>query len=612
VTNVVVTPATPTANQPVTVTATITGQTSAVLRYRIDFNAEQTVTMTSAGTPDSYQANIPGAAAGHLIRYRVSATNAAATTLVPRVDDTIVYRGVVVPHGVTSPLPVIEWFIAPSDYNQMVANPTQDIVRIGAIAYNGQVIDNVEMNIKGHASQSAPKVSWKFHTPSGYDLSMPGLLIDPVDEFDLQADWSDKSHGRAIVSWEAYQRAGVVNHQMFPVRVQRDGAFQGEYSLQDTFDGTWRKREGYDTAQFYEAETGAFGTKPVNVQFSKKSPDETDFAPITAFVNGVRSTGTAQRSYLLGNADLPQMINYAVVTAIIEHVDSSSKNFYLSQDPVSGRWSILPWDLDHTIGNGCCQVTSTFVTPAEPGDNTSALMRALLAQPEWRTMYFRRLRTLVNDLLATGRMEALYDARVGPAQSTAELDYAVWPYTGSPITFAAFRKRLFNSIQARRNVFAADSRVPANQPAAPPMVISEIQHSPTGGDGAEFLELYNPGTQAIDLSGWTLSGAVNLVVQPGTVILPGGRMTLVSNDPTFRATYGSTVFVGDRYSGNLPPSGTLTLTRPDASLADQVAYGGAGWPVPTNGQSLQLVDPSSDNNNGSNWTLSSGGGNPGQ
>ena len=609
VTNVVPSTTSPTANQPVTVTATITDQTSAVLRYRIDFNTEQTLTMAANGD-GTYSATIPGAAAGHLIRYRIQATNANATTSFPRTDDTIVYRGVVVPHAITSPIPVVEWFIADSDYNFMVANPLEEIVRFGAIAFNGQVIDNVEMNIKGHASRENPKVSWKFHTPQGYDLSMPGLLIEPVDEFDLQADWADKSHGRAIVSWDAYQRAGIVNHQMFPIRAQRNGSFQGEYSLQDTYDGTWREREGYDDKQFFEAETSAFSTRPINVQFSKKAPDETDFAPIAAFVNGVRLTGNAQRDYLLANADLPQMINYAVVTAITEHVDSSSKNFFMSQDPVTGRWSIIPWDLDHTLGSGCCQVNSTFVTPAEPGDNTSALMRALLAVPAWRDMYFRRLRTLVNDILATGRMEAVYDARVGPAQSTATLDFAAWPYPNNP-TFAQQRTRLFNDIQSRRTVFANDARVPGNQPAAPDMVIDEIQHSPASGDTAEFVELYNPGSTAIDLSGWTLSGAATLTVQPGTVILPHAAMTFVSNDPAFRTAYSPTVFVGDRYTGALAPSATLTLTRPDTSVADQVTYGGAGWPTPTSGQSLELQDLAADNNDGANWALSAGSGTPG-
>ena len=97
-------PAVPAAGQPVVVSATVTGQSSVTLRYRIDFAAEQTLTMAPSG-PDTYSATIPGAAAGHLIRYRVEATNATATTRSPRVDDTINFRGIVVPHGITSPIP---------------------------------------------------------------------------------------------------------------------------------------------------------------------------------------------------------------------------------------------------------------------------------------------------------------------------------------------------------------------------------------------------------------------------------------------------------------------------------------------------------------------------
>ena len=609
--NLVATPSTPAANQPIVVTATISDQTSAVLRYRLDFAAEQTLTMTPVGD-GTYTATIPGTTAGRLVRYRVEAANANATTRLPRIDDTVVYRGVVVPHGVTSPVPVWEWFISPTDYTTMTNNPTTEIIRYGAVAYGGTVYDNVEMEIKGHASQNDPKVSWKFKTPSGYDFDMPGLFVEPVDEIDMQADWSDRAHGRSILSWDAYQRAGFLPHTMFTVRTQRNAAFQGIYNLQETYDGTWREREGYDDDQFFEAETSAFSTRPANVQFSKKAPDTTDFAPIAAFINGVRLTNTtSRRNYLLANADLPQMINYAAVTAIVEHHDSSSKNFYLTQAPETGRWSLLPWDLDHTLGNGCCNVDSNFVTPAETGDNTSALMRAILAEPQWRDMYFRRLRTLVNDLLATGRMEALYDARLGPAQSVATLDYAAWPYPGNPVSYTTFRKRLFDDITARRNAFASDPRVPGNQPVSPNMVIDEVQHSPSGGDTAEFVEIANPGSQAIDLSGWTMSGAIDLTVQPGTVILPGAAMTFVSNDPGFRSAYGGSVFIGDRYEGNLGATGTLTLSRPDGSVADEITYGGDGWPVPTGGQSLELTDLGADNNDGASWALSTGSGSPG-
>ena len=82
ITGVTATPAQPQANQPITISATITGQDSAVLRYRINFGPEQTVAMTGAA-PTPFSATDPGTAVGNLIRYRVEATNAVATTAAP-------------------------------------------------------------------------------------------------------------------------------------------------------------------------------------------------------------------------------------------------------------------------------------------------------------------------------------------------------------------------------------------------------------------------------------------------------------------------------------------------------------------------------------------------
>ena len=53
------------------------------------------------------------------------------------------------------------------------------------------------------------------------------------------------------------------------------------------------------------------------------------------------------------------------------------------------------------------------------------------------------------------------------------------------------------------------------------------------------------------------------------------------------------------------------LSRPDATVADTVDYGGAGWPVPISGQSLELVNLAGDNNDPANWGLSTGAGTPG-
>lgn len=612
ISNMTASPSVPAANQPVTVTATITNFIGAALFYRVDFGSEVSMALTSDGN-DQYSAVLPGVAAGHLLRYRIEATNSAGVTKAPRVDDTIQYQGVEAAPGVTSSIPVLDWFIRDADYNFFVNNPQTTETRPCVLAYGGVVYDNASVNIRGQISRTAPKLGWTFDLPHNHDLDMPGVLIEPVDTFAMEANWSDHSHGRQILSYDSYGEAGVVHNEAFPIRTQRNGQFQGLYIYLDKFDGTWRDREGYSNDQFFKAEHQAFdnSVRP-STRYTKENPDDGDYNPVVSFVSGVNLTGSAMRNYLLANADIPEMINHAAATAIVQHVDSATHNFYLSQNPDTGRWSIIPWDLDHTWGNTCCNVNSPFVTPAEPGDQTSLLMRDLLSQPDWNQMYFRRLRTLVDQILVSGHLESEYDATMGPAQPEAALDLAKWAPGNTSWTYPKQRTKLFNDMNARRAAFAADPRVPAAQSLDPNIVINEIQHSPTGGGNAEFLELYNPSaTEAVDLSGWSISDAINLTIQPGTVILPHGFMVFAANDPTFRNTYGTNIFLGGVYSGGLSSHETITLVRPDGTVDDQVAYGGAGWPQPTSGQSLELIDPSSDNTVGSNWALSAGQGSPG-
>ncbi|MGA8246063.1 MAG: lamin tail domain-containing protein, partial [Nocardioides sp.] len=611
ITGVSASPQQPAANQAVSVSATITGLTGATIFYRTDFGAEQSKPMTSGGG-DSFTASLPGVPAGHLLRYRIQATNAAGTGRFPRVDDTITYQGVVAADGITSAIPELQWFISDADYNQITQNPTQSIDKPAVLAYNGVVYDNVTAGIHGNVSRTAPKPNWQFVMPKDHDIDLPGLAT-PVDNFLMQSEWADHSHGRSQLSWETYRESGSVDTQAFPIRTQRNGSFQGLYTYQDQFDGTWRDRQGLSDAQFFKADHSVWDeNKLLTTRFEKKNPGDSDFTPLRAFMNGVESSGTAQRNYLLGNADIPEMINYAAATAIMQSSDAAAHNFFFAQDPTTARWSIIPWDLDKTWGHTCCGVNSTFVTPDEPGDPTNNLMHAILSQPDWRQMYFRRLQTLVGHVLAPGALESYYDTHVGPAEATAALDMNAWP-TKPWMAWDRQRTALFTAIQSRRSVFASDPRMPGAQSANPNIVINEIQHSPTGGNDAEFLELYNPSaTEAVDLSGWRIADAVDLTVQPGTVILPHGFMVFSSNDPVFRTTYGSTIFSGGSYGGHLSSGETITLTRADGSVDDTVAYGGTGWPQPTSGQSLELLNPGSDNSDPANWALSvAPGGTPG-
>ncbi len=320
-----------------TVTATITGQTSATLRYRIDFNAEQTLAMTNSGG-DTFTATIPGAAAGHLIRYRVEATNAITTSRSPRVDDTINYRGVVVPDGVTSAIPILRWFIADADYNAITGSPTADIIRPAVLAYGTTVYDNVSVNIRGQGSETTPSPTgssrWRRTTTS----TCPGC-------------WSSRSTSSpcrpTTATWRTAARSSASTPSSGPAsstpRCSPSAPSATAPSRGSTTTSTCTTAPGASarattTTSSSRPNINAFdSTVPLaNRRFEKKAPEDTDYAPLQAFLDGVALTGTAERNYMSANADLPQLINYAAVTAIIQHVDSSTKNFYLAQDPGTG------------------------------------------------------------------------------------------------------------------------------------------------------------------------------------------------------------------------------------------------------------------------------------
>lgn len=103
--------------------------------------------------------------------------------------------------------------------------------------------------------------------------------------------------------------------------------------------------------------------------------------------------------------------------------------------------------------------------------------------------------------------------------------------------------------------------------------------NPAVDDGdAEYFELINPNAFAVDLSGWQVSGAVELTFQPGTVMRAGTSMYVTHKVQDFRArtippTGGQGHFIQGGYDGKLSPDGeTIYLFDNIGYLIDSVTY----------------------------------------
>ncbi|MCA9198083.1 MAG: DUF4347 domain-containing protein [Planctomycetales bacterium] len=600
ISDITINPGQPLPNQAFTISATIADATVANLTYKIGFGADQVVAMTNVGG-DVWQATVPGQEAGALVRYRIDSDVAVA----PFAGDTINYFGVVVSPTdiVGNTLPVFQWYVDPVQYDELVTDLYLTNTKIPTvIAYGDQVIDNATVRVRGSGSREFPKKGFKFELPDGYLLDFGPLANTPVDEFGIVSDFADWSGTSAQISWEIFNAETDSLTSTFFTRVEQNGDFYGVYRFQELYDGTWRTANGFDDGQFYQAEEGAFS---VVDGFDKKEPDDGDYTPILAVRDVLLSAPSSSKTaWLYDNVDIPAAINHMALSVLVRHYDQFYHNFYVAQDGSTERWSVVEWDLDLTwrdayaIGSGL-----DVITPDEIG---AEFMDAIWEVPEFQAMYWQRLQTLVdkylgNDGLIDRRAELI--AEIGTTNSA--LDVQEWGR--ADVSGSYWTTEWQQAINARRAIFANESRLPGGSLTNPNIVINELHYNPAGTD-AEFIELYNASSQAVDLSGWQIDG-VGLTIASGTVILPGDYVVFTDADSQFRNQTVGNIYVGGQYSGGLSGGGeAITLFDANGNIIDEVTYDDAApWPTEPdgNGFSLALLDPALDNSVASNWAASS-------
>ncbi|MCA9449537.1 MAG: lamin tail domain-containing protein, partial [Candidatus Omnitrophica bacterium] len=151
-------------------------------------------------------------------------------------------------------------------------------------------------------------------------------------------------------------------------------------------------------------------------------------------------------------------------------------------------------------------------------------------------------------------------------------------------------------------------------PVSSEIVINEIHYEPeTNIDPGEFVELYNSGPSAVDLSGWTFTDGMDFTF-PAATTLDSGSFLVVAEDPDYIQANYSVSALGP-YDGSLSNEGeTLAISDSMGLVIDRVDYRGEfPWPLDSAGQgsSMELYNPVLDNDLGGSWKASQGPPTPG-
>jgi len=634
--SVIHTPTVPTATQPLVVTARIRETFAPVgevtLTYRIQFGEEVQIPMRDDGAQGDgragdgiYGAAIPAGAGrpGQMIRYAVSAADLEGHSFrIPLHLDPLAseeYRGTVVADPtVSSQLPIVHLFVAPAELPRIDGEVGGRV----AVFFNGELYDNVRMEVRGNTTAACNKKSHRVEFPRDHLFLPPGADLR-LRRTSFMADYADPAYLRQHLSFWLAQQAGLHAPYYDPVRLQMNGTFyQLAYHSDVLGDEQLRRFELDPNGALYKAVGVAIPDGSSTGGFQKLTRTDEGTEDYVDFVTAIGPGHplAERRVEIFDRVDLPQVINYMAVARIVQEEDDIWANMTLYRDTNGDReWRIIPFDMNlswgQIYGSGTVQATSDSfkshplygnsrnIQAGGPFGAYNRFYDAVMQVPETRDMLLRRMRTLMDRFLQppgtspeSGLIEGHIRGMTNAFWAEAFLDRSKWgwPVGCGPYGFGA-NLWLTNGVTALQNQFLTPRRrhlfvthsitntirtvglansqragIPLPQDPGISLSFGDLDVNPASrNQEEEYVQLVNPHDVAVDISDWTVSGAIEHAFPGGTVIPPESALYLSPAPAAFRARAtgprgGQGLFVHGPYRGQLSARGE-TLVLHDAT-----------------------------------------------
>ncbi|RYD33478.1 MAG: hypothetical protein EOP87_10910, partial [Verrucomicrobiaceae bacterium] len=571
-------------------------------------------------------------AAGEMIRWRASLVSASVTSRWP-INTNVnlplpLYEGTVIGGNTAGQvLPVYQVFAPGYVFPTSTSQTGIDSDGGGRAAFfgNGKLYDNVLIRIKGTTSRNLFKRSHRVDFNPGRDFEW-SPNFPAQRELNLNSEYNDPSYLRQNQQLFMHRDSGGAGAQHFPVRLLMNGANWQLAFHTYSADSELVETMGLDPRGAMYKQVGTLATGSGAEKKSRKWEGSQDY---TDFKVGIGSGQTinARFTFIHDNTNLPAVINYLAVTRIAQEADDVWANMVIYRDSDNTKeWQPIPFDLNLSFGqlffggtsdnmtvhadhdhNKSHPLYGTSTTLPVYGDNGyNRLYQAVIMHPVSRAMLLRRIRTLSDKYLtqnaATSPLDANFDTLGALIQNDANIDRARWglpPNSGayglgpgiSPAQGLATLKSSF--LQVRRTHFFVthsvnntskvigvnrdqNAGIPNAQVALPVVQFGTVMAHPPGNQDQEYIQINNPGTDAVDISGWTVKGSGGLFkLKGGTVIPATGSVYVSPNVVAFRdrstsPKKGENCLVVGPYSGHLSAYGeTLKLVNEAGTLIAQ-------------------------------------------
>ena len=412
-----------------------------------------------------YTAVLPAGLQVHrrLVRFRISAADATGLSVAaPYPDDPqpnfayFVYNGVPAWKGASRPgvtpvlqfsptvmgmLPVYHLIAREADVINSQYNGAYDNVQFhGTLVYGSAVYDHIKFENRGEwSTYTSGKNKWRFHLLRGHDFQARDAFgrwnrmgWRTMNFSAAATPWVPTNRGMAgldeAVAFRLYTLAGVPSPatSFIQFRVidqaieasptnQYQGDLWGLYLTLEHTDGRFLDERGLPDGNTYKIENG---TGDKRNQGPTQTTNSSDYDAVR---NG--SNGSMPLTWWRTNVDLWGYYGFRAMGRAVNDMDlKEGWNVCQYHNPVTGLWTVMPWDLD------------MLYMPVTHWAGVMSFQNAIIQNPAIRLEFQARCRELLDLLFTPDQIGQIVDELAamenppGEPLTMVDVDEAMWNY----------------------------------------------------------------------------------------------------------------------------------------------------------------------------------------
>lgn len=344
---------------------------------------------------------------------------------------------------------VIEIFFSFSNWDaQLDANEaTETYIYADSVRINGVSFDSCGIRYKGNSSYNPNNQK----NPLRIELNTikNNQDYDGVTDIKLSNCYKDPSMIREILSYQILEQYMDCPRSNF-ARVYINGQYRGVYTNNEAIS------DDFNQAHYYHSNDTYFKCNPVGGAGpgGGTSPDLKYLgADSSSYFNGYELQSDFGWNRLValcnvlnndfsnieGSLDIDRAIWMLAFNNVLVNLDSYSgafrQNYYLSWD-ANGRFVPTVWDVNMSFGGFPGGTGSGTFTPSslDPFSNATSnnhpLIKQIMANPLYKRMYMAHVRTMVQEMFASGQYETWAQNLMALADSSIQADpFKFYTYT---------------------------------------------------------------------------------------------------------------------------------------------------------------------------------------